>query len=695
MRTLWRTPWSRAYAQGVRFVPSSSPPRDDTSHDAVSRAHLWFLESMDRVHRAIQGTTDVVEMMSDVLDAVVAIFDCDRALLAYPCDPDATTFQIPMRRTRPEYASPLDAGASYPVDDDVVAVYRATRASGAPVPLGPGGQPVPLRVRRDFGVQSALVMAIYPKGDRPYHFVLHQCSRPRVWRPEEQRLFQEIGRRLADALTTMLLVRGLRRSEARLEEAQRITHAAYTDRDLATGVISTSEEGLRILGLPPGQQVVHLNDVLARVHPHDRDRVERLVHGQPGDAPYDVEYRILGPNGDVRVVHSRGEVLRDDDGQPYRAVGIVQDVTDYRRVEYLVRQVFESSPDGLAIVGRDFRYRRVNQIYRDYWQSTPGPLVGRHLAEVLGRDLFESTGRPNLERCFAGERVQDTRWIRTRNGDAYTAVSYTPLRPSSDDVVEAALVLLTDLTPHLRAQEALQQAQADLARIARATTLAEIGSSLAHELYQPLTSVVMGAIACRRWLDADPPDLGEARAAVERVVKDGNRASQVIARIRGLLRRGEPVAEALDVDELIADTLTLVRGELTRRDVATTTDLHASGVSISGDRVQLQQVIVNLILNAADAMAALPSGERRLTLRSDVTQDGGVHVAVEDTGVGLDPAHADQLFKPFFTTKTNGLGVGLSISRSIIDSHGGRLWATPNAGPGVTFHFTLPPPPPS
>jgi signal transduction histidine kinase len=118
-------------------------------------------------------------------------------------------------------------------------------------------------------------------------------------------------------------------------------------------------------------------------------------------------------------------------------------------------------------------------------------------------------------------------------------------------------------------------------------------------------------------------------------------------------------------------------------------------VSISGDRVQLQQVIVNLILNAADAMAALPSGERRLTLRSDVTQDGGVHVAVEDTGVGLDPAHADQLFKPFFTTKTNGLGVGLSISRSIIDSHGGRLWATPNAGPGVTFHFTLPPPPTS
>jgi PAS domain S-box-containing protein len=675
------------------MAPSHAHPTSDALENVAHRTHLWFLESMDRVHRAIQGTNDIDEMMSDVLDAVISIFGCDRALLSYPCDPRASTFRIPMRRTTPAYACPADRDVAYPVDSDIVDVYRATRAAGRPISIGEtADRAVPSRLRADFGVRSALLMAVFPKGDEPYHFVLHQCSHPRTWSADEQRLFLEIGRRLADALTTMSTLRELRRSEIRLEEAQRITHAAYTDRDVATSLITTSDEGLRILGMPPGARVVHLRDVLERIHPLDRARVSRVASDQEGDAGrYDMEFRVLGVSGDVRLIHSRGEIIRDEDGAARRVVGIVQDVTEHKRVEYLMRQVFESSPDALAIVGRDYRYQRVNQVYEQTWNLARGPIVGRHASQVIGQELFDGIAKPNLDRCFSGEEVRYANWIESTRGPVFAAVTYTPLRPNSDRV-ESALVLITDLTEHMRAQEALQKAQADLAHMARVTTLAEIGASIAHEVNQPLTAIVMNGNASRRWLAADPPNLGEARYALQRIIADGNRASQVIARIRGLLRRGEPCADPFGIDELIQDTVALVHGELSRREISIRHDLRARGRVFIGDRVQIQQVLVNLILNGADAMDAVPAAQRRLAIRSRTQDDGGVAVDVEDAGAGFSADDAARIFDGFFSTKPNGLGMGLSISRSIIEAHGGRLWATPNAGAGVTFHFTLPPP---
>jgi signal transduction histidine kinase len=225
--------------------------------------------------------------------------------------------------------------------------------------------------------------------------------------------------------------------------------------------------------------------------------------------------------------------------------------------------------------------------------------------------------------------------------------------------------------------------------MARVTTLAEIGTSIAHEVYQPLTAIVMNGNASRRWLGADPPNLAEVRDGLQRIVSDGNRASQVIARIRALLRRGEPCAEPFDIDETIQDTLALVRAELSRRAIPIRTELRAPGSQLIGDRVQVQQVLVNLILNGADAMEAVPTEQRRLTIRSRVDDDG-VAVEVEDAGTGFAADDAAHLFDAFFSTKPNGLGMGLSISRSIIEAHGGRLWPTPNRGPGATFHFALP-----
>ena len=650
--------------------------------------HLWFLENMDAVHRAIQSASDVEQMMSDVLDVVLSIFECDRALLTHPCDPATTSFRIPMRRTRPGFECPLASDVEYPATPDVLEVYRAVTSTEGPLRLGTD-VPLPAQVKEDLQIQSALGMAIYPKVGKPYHFVVHQCTHVRQWTREEQRLFEEIGRRLADALTTLLMLRDLRRSELRLAEAERVTHVAYVEREVATGRVLTSEEGFRILGLPIDRQWTSLAEVLSRVHPSDRAMLSQRAAGAREGAYHDIQYRIIRPNGEVRFIHSRGDLVEDESGRPSRILGIIQDITDHKRAEYLTRQVFDSSPDGIAIVGTDFRYRRANPAYERTLHVPPDGAVGMHMAEVLGDALFETVAKPNLDRCFAGEEVQYANWVEVPFGRRYASVSYTPLRLDTERI-EAALIVVSDLTEHMLAQDGLQKAQTELAHMARATTLAAIGSSIAHEVNQPLAAIVMSGNACRRWLDAEPPNLEEAREASRRIVNDGNRASEIVGRIRTLLQGGEPVKEPVELNELIRDTLALVQGELNRRKITAQTDLRATGKTIVGDRVQLQQVLVNLILNGADAMDLLPTEDRKLTIRSMTGADSNAVIEVEDTGVGFDAHDAARIFDAFYSTKSHGLGMGLPISRSIIEAHGGALWATANNGPGVTLHFTLP-----
>ena len=681
-------------------MPSTALRQDGSHRDAVDdaehlaeearRTHLRFLESMDRVNRAIQGTNDLEQMMSDVLDAALDIFDCDRAVLAYPCDAETTWLRVPMRRGRPAFPSAFIVGEEYAADDEVRAVFRSVRAAGGPVALGAGTEhDVPALIRNEFGVRSALAMAVYPKIDRPYQFTIHQCSQERVWTAEEQRLFQEIGRRLGDGLTTMLMLRDLRRSEVRLQEAQRITHVSYFERDLDTGSYTVSDEGYRMLGLEPTGRQLTLADVLARVHPDDRAKIARVDGTLREGGRYEVECRVIWPSGEVRILHSWGDVVQEDSGPPRRAVGVVQDVTDRKREEYLTSRVFDSSPDGIAIIGRDYRYRRVNHVYARAWHLPADRMIGMHVADAIGADIFEQASKANIDRCLAGEHVEYASWFDTPFGRVYDVVRYTPLLLDSERV-DSVLVVLSDLTEHMRAQEALQRAQADLAHMARVTTLAELGSSIAHEVSQPLAAIRVGGDACQLWLGANPPNIDEARQAIQRIIDDGNRASEVIARIRALLRRGEPMTEPLGVNELIRETIALTRTELTRHGVNVETDLRAT-LDIAGDRVQLQQVLMNLFLNGADAMSAVTDRPRRLALRSRDEGETRVVVDVADTGVGLAPGDADRIFAAFFSTKADGLGMGLSISRSIVEAHGGRLWATPNEpSPGVTLHFTLP-----
>jgi PAS domain S-box-containing protein len=263
-----------------------------------------------------------------------------------------------------------------------------------------------------------------------------------------------------------------------------------------------------------------------------------------------------------------------------------------------------------------------------------------------------------------------------------------PVFDASGDLVQF-LGSLTDITERKRAEESLRQAQADLARVNRVTTMGELTASLAHEVNQPIAAAVTNAKTCLRWLTREHPDVEEARAAAMRIVNDGTRAAEIIKRIRLLFKKGTSERELVDINEVIREMVVLLRGEATRYSILVQTELEADNPRLMADRVQLQQVLMNLMINGIDAMKDVV-GTRELTIKSQRAENDQILVSVNDTGVGLPPQQSDQVFEAFFTTKPHGTGMGLAISRSIVESHGGRLWAGNNSPRGASFCLALP-----
>jgi C4-dicarboxylate-specific signal transduction histidine kinase len=259
----------------------------------------------------------------------------------------------------------------------------------------------------------------------------------------------------------------------------------------------------------------------------------------------------------------------------------------------------------------------------------------------------------------------------------------------TDLLVQAAGDLTRGLAA-LRNRAALKKTEEELARVSRVTTMGELTASIAHEVNQPLAAVVTNGNACLRWLAAEPPNFGEVREGLQRIVRDGKRASDVIARIRAVLNKSEPFADRLDINEIIHEMAALTQGEVERRGATLRQEPGSDLPKLTGDRVQLQQLLLNLVINALDAMSGVTDRPREVSIRSSSPDGKSVLVAVEDSGIGLDPGQRTRLFDAFYTTKPDGLGMGLSISRSIVEAHGGRLWATQNEGPGATFQFSLP-----
>jgi C4-dicarboxylate-specific signal transduction histidine kinase len=247
-----------------------------------------------------------------------------------------------------------------------------------------------------------------------------------------------------------------------------------------------------------------------------------------------------------------------------------------------------------------------------------------------------------------------------------------------------------DVTERKLAEEALRETQAELAHVTRVATLGEMTASIAHEINQPLAAVVNNASACLRWLAGPAPNLEEARQSAALIITDGHRAGEIISRIRALVKKVPPQKNWLDINETIQEVIALARSEVQGNHVALQTQLSDELPLVLGDRIQLQQVILNLVMNGIEAMSQVTDQSRDLLIRSCEYESDKVLVAVQDSGIGIDSQNLEKIFDTFYTTKSQGMGMGLAISRSIVENHGGQLWAVPNDGPGVTFEFALP-----
>ncbi len=479
------------------------------------------------------------------------------------------------------------------------------------------------------------------------------------------------------------------------------------------------------------------------------ERYDQLVRD---GRPYNIQYRIIRPDGSIRFVQSMAEAIRNTDGTLVRFSGALLDVTERKQAEdklaRLNRTLQTLYQCNQALVHATDEYELLQAACRILVDAG-----GLRMAWVGYRELdLEKSIRPVAQAGYDEGYVESVKatWEDTERGHGPTGTAIrtgkptwtknietdSSIAPWRDEALkrgyrsnislplisdgkpfgaltlyaeqssafdERAVELFTELADNLaygvtalrtraersRAEHALREAQGELAHVGRVMIMGELTASIAHEINQPLAAVVANANACFRWLANSTPNLDEARDAISRIVRDGNRASDVIRRIRALVQKGDTEKTLLDINEVIQEVVSLTHSEIQKSGVVLKMNLAASLPRVSGDRIQLQQVILNLVMNGIEAMNTVTDRPREMIIRSSAHESDKVLVAVQDSGVGIDSQNLDKIFDSFYTTKSQGMGMGLAISRSIVENHGGRLWAVPNDGPGATFQFTL------
>jgi len=546
---------------------------------------------------------------------------------------------------------------------------------------------------KDFEHEYRLVM---PDGAVKHAHVVAHAER------DESGELEFVGA-VMDATESKRAEKKLRRSEESLLEAQRLSHTGSWRHDVASGAVIVSPEIYRIHDIKPDDDASNTEFFFSRFHPEDRKRIVDLFErAELEKTEFQVDYRIVLPEGMIKHLHTIGHPILNESGDLVEFVGTAMDVTAAKQAEEALRRSESYLADAQRLTRTGSWAWNVATRQSVYWSQENYRLFGFDPEGGIPSDeAFYQRVHPEdrdkvrrevfLERPDEGSHF-DVEFRIVLPGEAIKCVRSTghPVRNLSGDLVEYVGTSI-DVTERKRAdeeRERLHQVQADLAHLSRVTTMGELTASLAHEIRQPISAALTNAKTCLLWLGRDEPNVARACETASRLVKDVTRAADIIGRISSLFKKGALQRELVDVNELIREMIVLLRSEANRYSISIRTELAEGLPKVMADRVQLQQVFMNLMLNGIDAMKET-SGGGDLAIKSEAG-DGQLLISVSDTGVGLPPEEADQIFRAFFTTKDNGTGMGLPISRSIIESHGGRLWAASASGQGATFQFTLP-----
>jgi PAS domain S-box-containing protein len=440
-------------------------------------------------------------------------------------------------------------------------------------------------------------------------------------------------------------------------------------------------------------------DWTAAVHPDDLSGLtstwQRVM---ASEARGEAEARLRRYDGVYRWFLFRANPLRDETGTIVKWYGVNTDIEDRKRAEEALRKsehhfrlLVETIP---ALVWRgtpEGELDYLNQRAIEYLGRSAQSLSGGGWLELVHPDHRDTTIQRWLHSVATGSSYEDVYRLRRANGEYRWIQSVGQPFHDTEGRIAHWYGLVLDIEDRKESEEALNKARSELARVARITTMGTLTASIAHEVNQPLSGIITNAGTCLRMLDTAPPDIEGARQTARRTIRDGNRASDVITRLRALFSHKEFTLEPLDLNEATREVVALSLSDLQRNGVALQLELADDLPTITGDRIQLQQVILNLLRNASDAMVDVHDRTRHLLIKSEREDTARVRMTVRDVGVGVAPDSIDRLFDPFYTTKSDGMGIGLSVSRSIIERHQGRLWAQANDGsPGATFSFSIP-----
>jgi len=491
----------------------------------------------------------------------------------------------------------------------------------------------------------------------------------------------------------------LQRDEAYLAQAQKLTHTGSWAWDPRTEkVLYCSEEMFRIFGLDPRESLPSRDNFRQQIHPEDRDWVKKRFEGSLRErVDTFAEYRALLPDGTVRHISASGHPVLNENGELIEFIGTATDVTERKRAEEALR---ESEERFRALVQFSFdvywesdaQHRFIRQEFAEGLADPPAPgsEIGKTRWEVPYAETDAEAWRKHRETLEAHLPFRGFELARPApdGGKRYVSVSGLPVFDKAGRFIGYRGVS-RHITERKRAEETLRHMQMELAHANRVATMSQLSASIAQEVKQPITAAVTYALAARRWLSAEPPNFCEVDTALSLIVKEGNRAGEVVGRIRALIKKLPARKDAVEINDAILEVIALTRTEAANNGVSVRTQLAEGLPRVQGDRVQLQQVLLNLTINAIEAMRDISEEERELHISSRNEPDG-VSVEVRDSGPGFAPADLDRVFEAFYTTKPGGLGLGLSICRSIIEAHNGRLWASLNVPRGAIFGFIAP-----
>jgi two-component system, LuxR family, sensor kinase FixL len=503
----------------------------------------------------------------------------------------------------------------------------------------------------------------------------------------------------AEVLRSAQLERQLQVSEAKLRDTERrmtlaaeAAHLTLWEWDIVRDEIWATNERRERPGVDSLEKS-DFNRFLQSLHPDDRAAVTAaMAKALAGDGAYESKHRVVRPNGKTWWVAARGRVEFDDGHKPIRMRGISMDITAQKHAEEKFRLTVEASPNGIILVDKEGHIVLVNSQTEKLFGYTRDEIIGRSV-ETLVPQRFRHA-HPSYRRAFLEEPkaramgVGRQLYARRKDGTEFPVeIGLAPIETPEGTFILSAVV---DITARKEAELEAQRHRTELAHLSRVALMSEMSTSLAHELNQPLSGIVSNAAAGQRFIDRGDVSLEEIREILTDIVSDGRRAGDVVRSIRSMVKKDEAIRRELNLNDVVGRVVQMVSPDALLRSCAVETSLAPNLPRVVGDPVQFQQVLLNLVVNAFDAMRDTPPSSRKVTITTEWNGDGAIRASVRDYGAGIPEQARDRLFDPFFTTKEKGLGMGLAIVRSIIESHGGTMAVdTPSDG-GARFYFTLP-----